>query len=356
MEQPGFPEPIISTYWMESAPEQTSLPADASPSKTTRIFVFAGRILVAAVALYFVLRLVSLDQIAHALERASVPYILAGTALLLLNIATRVIKWRSMLHIVKDDSSWWESFTSIMLGITLGSFTPVQLGELGGRSIRVNHSKRSHVVGLTLVDRSQVFLVVAMAGTFSYAFFLTDSTMLAVLAGSVSAAIILYAYFRLDLVKSIVDRIHLRILRHRWIEDVIETFTFIGKEHFLSTLMYSLVWLAIVTLQMYLILNAFVSISLWHVFLGFSAMMFFKSIVNISISDIGIREASTIYFFSLFGVSDAAALSASVVMFVINIIIPSLIGVLFIPKFRRAGTIVNGTTTSTSNNSASTLH
>jgi uncharacterized protein (TIRG00374 family) len=341
---------------MESAPEQPTPTTDESPSRTTRILIFAGRALVAAVVLYFVLQLVSLHQIVLALHKASVPYILAGASLLVLNIAVRVMKWRSMLHIVIDESSWWESFTSIMLGITLGSFTPVQLGELGGRSIRVNHSKRSHVVGLTLVDRSQVFLVVAMAGTFSYAFFLTDSTVLAVLAGSICAAIILYLYFRLDLVKSVADRIHLRILRHQWIEGIIETFTFIGKEHFLSTLIYSLVWLAIVTLQMYFILSAFVPISLWHVFLGFSAMMFFKSIVNISISDIGIREASTIYFFSLFGVPDAAALSASVVMFAINIIIPSLIGIMFVPKFRRAGTMMNGTTTSATNVPPSPLH
>jgi uncharacterized membrane protein YbhN (UPF0104 family) len=222
-----------------------------------------------------------------------------------------------------------------MLGITLGSFTPVQIGELGGRTLRVSHSNASHVVGLTLVDRGQVFFVVAMTGTFSYAFFLIDHTFPAVVLGLACGAVCLYLYFRLDLVKRIIDKVPLKILRHRWIEGIFEPFTFIGREHFLSTLLYSLAFYVIVTLQMYFIVNAFAPISLWHVFLGFSAMMFFKSIVNISISDIGIREASTIYFFSFFGVSDAAALGASAVMFAINIVLPSLVGIFFLPRLKR---------------------
>jgi len=326
---------------METGQGQLTEIASASPSRSSKTLLFIGRILVAAIVLYFILRMVSIEKIVQALRTASVPYIMIGAGLLIANIAVRVAKWRYMLHIVKDESSWWESFTSIMLGITLGSFTPIQLGELGGRSIRVNHTKSSHIVGLTLVDRSQVFLVVAMTGTLSYAFFLTESTLLAIVAGSACSAASLYLYFRLDLVKRIADKIHLKILRHHWIEGVTESFTFIGKDHFLSTLAYSLVWLAIVTCQMYFILNAFVPISLWSVFLGFTAMMLFKSLVNISISDIGIREAGTIYFFSLFGVPDAAALSASVVMFAINIIIPSMLGIFFLPKLRMTSAIRN---------------
>jgi uncharacterized protein (TIRG00374 family) len=324
---------------METGLDRLTADTDRPKSKVKTTLLFLGRVLVAAVVLYFVLRLVSLDKIVLALRTASISYILAGAALLIVNITSRVMKWRYMLHIVKDESSWWESFTSIMLGITLGSFTPAQLGELGGRSMRVTHSKSSHVVGLTLVDRSQVFLVIAMAGTFSYSFFITDNTFLAIAIGSICAGVSLYLYFRLDLVKRIADRIHLKILRHHWIDGIIESFTFIGRDHSLSTLMYSLAFFAIIVLQMYFILNAFVPISLWHVFLGFSAMMFFKSLLNISISDLGIREASTIYFFSLFGIPGAASLSASVVMFAINIIVPSLLGVLFLPRLRRAATV-----------------
>ncbi len=327
---------------METGLDSITFGSDSPKSKVTTILLFVARLLVATVLLYFVLRLVSIDKVILALKTASIPYILVGASLLVINIASRVMKWRYMLRIVKEEAGWWESFTSIMLGITFGSFTPAQLGELGGRSMRIAHSKSSHVVGLTLVDRTQVFLVIAMTGTFSYPFFITENTFLAIAIGTLCAGISLYLYFRLDLVKRVADKINLKIFRHHWIDGIIESFTFIGRDHFLSTLSYSLVFFTIIVFQMYFILNAFAQISLWHVFLGFSAMMFFKALLNISISELGIREASTIYFFSLFGIPDAASLSASVVMFSINIIVPSLIGILFLPRIRRKLVPVSG--------------
>jgi len=144
---------------METGLDHLTFDADTPQSKVRKTLLFLARLLVAVVVLYFVLRLVSIDRVVLALRTASIPYILVGASLLTINIASRVMKWRYMLRIVKDEAGWWESFTSIMLGITLGSFTPAQLGELGGRSMRITHSKSSHVVGLTLVDRTQVFLV-----------------------------------------------------------------------------------------------------------------------------------------------------------------------------------------------------
>ncbi|HTP13143.1 MAG TPA: lysylphosphatidylglycerol synthase transmembrane domain-containing protein, partial [Bacteroidota bacterium] len=274
--------------------------------------------------------------IRDALRTASIPYVLVGAFLLVANMALRVVKWRYMLHIVKDDSSWWESSSSMLLGITLGSFTPGQLGELGGRSMRVDHPKSSHVVGLTLVDRTQVFLVIAAAGIFAYAFFLFTDALAAGFFGILAAGVCLYLYVRLDLVKKVTDRIHWRVFRHAWVDEMIDTFTFIGPDHVFPTLYYSIAYYAVLTLQMYFLVNAFVPLSIWNVFLGFSAMMFFKSLVNISISDIGVREASTVYFFSLLGVPDAAALSASGLMFTVNVIIPSIVGVFFLPRLNRA--------------------
>jgi uncharacterized protein (TIRG00374 family) len=323
---------------MEDRQETIEARNNGIRSRAVRTLLFLGRFVIGGGLLYLVLRMVSIEKILAALQSASTPYVCLAAVLLVVNLALRVIKWRFMLHIVKDESSWWESSSSLLLGVTLGSFTPGQIGELGGRSMRVNHSKSSHVVGLTLVDRTQVFLVIAMTGTFAYSFFLFANTALAVSVGVCCAAACLYFYFRLDLVKKVAHRIHWKVFRHSWIDEMIDSFTFIGRDHVLPTLFYSLTYYGVLTLQMYFLVNAFAPLSIWHVFLGFSAMMLFKSLINISISDIGVREASTVYFFSLLGVPDASALSASGLMFTINIIIPSLVGVFFLPKLRRAPT------------------
>jgi uncharacterized membrane protein YbhN (UPF0104 family) len=236
-------------------------------TRTRRLITITVRLLVASGLLYLIFRMVSVEEIVRAYRTASIGYIVAGACLLSLNILLQVMKWRYMLHLVKDESSWWEAFSSVLLGITLGSFTPGQLGELGGRTLRVNHSKASHIVGLTLVDRTQIFLVISMAGLFSYSFFLIHETSLALAVGFACASICLYLYFRIDLVKHLADRINLKIFRHRWIDGIIESFTFIGREHFLSTLLYSLVFYGVIYLQMYFLINAFAGVSAWNVFL-----------------------------------------------------------------------------------------
>jgi Uncharacterised protein family (UPF0104). len=81
---------------------------------------------------------------------------------------------------------------------------------------------------------------------------------------------------------------------------------------------------------MYCLINSFSKISLLHAFIGTSAMMFVKSLLPISIGDLGIREAGSIFFFSTYGISQAAALNASLLLFLINIFIPSIIGTYFI--------------------------
>jgi uncharacterized membrane protein YbhN (UPF0104 family) len=83
---------------------------------------------------------------------------------------------------------------------------------------------------------------------------------------------------------------------------------------------------------MYLLLNAFENVGPVEAFLGFAAMMFTKSLIPISLGDLGIREASSVYFYSFCGVAESTSLSAALLLFAFNILLPSLAGLLFIPK------------------------
>ena len=86
--------------------------------------------------------------------------------------------------------------------------------------------------------------------------------------------------------------------------------------------------------QMFFLIRSFSDISIAHAVYGTSAMMFAKSVVPISFGDIGTRELSSIYFFSRFGIAQAAALNASLLLFVLNIIFPGIMGAFF---FRHSG-------------------
>jgi uncharacterized membrane protein YbhN (UPF0104 family) len=83
---------------------------------------------------------------------------------------------------------------------------------------------------------------------------------------------------------------------------------------------------------MFFFLRSFESLALLPAFAGFSATMFAKSLLPISLADLGIREAASVFSFSLLGISNVAAFNAALMMFVVNILVPALVGVAFVPR------------------------
>jgi uncharacterized membrane protein YbhN (UPF0104 family) len=235
-----------------------------------------------------------------------------------------------MLRSVKDTPSLKEAFGSVMLGISLGSFTPGELGEFAGRALHITDAKRSHLVGLTLLDKTQIFLITSCAGIVSLICLTFNNLLLisflAILVISISGVILL----RLGKIANLGLRLNASRFHLPWIKRVLEGFSLLKYQQVFTTVLYTLVFHGILVLQMYFLINSFSKISLTHAFIGTSAMMFVKSLLPISIGDLGIREAGSIYFFSIYNISQAAALNSSLLLFLINIFVPSVIGTYFI--------------------------
>jgi len=316
---------------MEARTETVAPPSIAKTFRR-RFFVLTLKTIVGAGLLYLVFRMVDINDVLLSLRSANVIYVALAFLLLSLNLGTRVLKWKMMLHAAENKTTTWEAFESLILGVSLGSFTPGQIGELGGRFMRLTNCKSAHIVGLAILDRSQLFLVLAMSGLTSYAFIAIENTLAAVGVSLVSVAVCLFLFFKLDWTQKLLAVFDFKFLHSEWFVDFLESFSFLKNHHILPALFYSLAFSFVLYLQMYFLLNAFGHVDPWTAFLGFSAMMFFKSLLPISIGDIGVREASTVYFFSLLHVPSVIALNASLMMFVINLIIPTVMGVFFLPS------------------------
>ena len=64
-----------------------------------------------------------------------------------------------------------------------------------------------------------------------------------------------------------------------------------------------------------------------------SLIMFAKSIIpQVSLGDLGIREGASIYFYNKIGIAASTAFDASFFLFLINLLIPSLIGMILLYK------------------------
>jgi uncharacterized membrane protein YbhN (UPF0104 family) len=295
-----------------------------------KFLTVAIRVIVSAFVLYFIISLVQWQNIIIAYKTADSRFIVIAGLLLFINIGIRTFKWRTMLFSVKETPSLREAFGSVMLGISLGSFTPGEIGDFAGRALHITDAKRSHLVGLTLLDKAQIFIVSCSAGIFSVACLTSNNTLFISAVAIVCIILSIVIVMRLGMIATLGHRLNASFFRKSWLTKVLDGFSLLNPPQLFTTVLCTFIFHGTLILQMYFLINGFANISLMHAFIGTSAMLFVKSLLPISIADLGIREAGSIFFFSPYGISQAAALNAALMLFLINILIPSIIGTYFI--------------------------
>lgn len=303
-------------------------------SKIWSKVLFAGRILIGIALFLLVLQLVSFSSVIKTFAQARFEYVFFALLLLTANVGIQIVKWHYFLRLADTSVTLKQAATSLLFGITLGSFTPGQIGELGGRALRHTGAFSAQIIGFTIIDKSQMFLVMGMGGIVSVTllFPLPLWEQVAISAGGL--CIFLFLFFRPALLNQIAEKIPLRIMKHEWTEDFLQTLSKFHSKDLLYSFIITVAFYTVIWLQMVLLLNAFSPVNLGQAFLGFAAMMFSKSLLPISFGDLGIREASSVYFFSRIGIPETTALNAAFLLFVINMVIPAFIGLFFLPKLK----------------------
>jgi len=98
---------------------------------------------------------------------------------------------------------------------------------------------------------------------------------------------------------------------------------------FLVSLMLTIPMLLIIALQYYLLLQSVGTISLFRSLLV-ATFIWGAGLIPISISGLGVRENLAVYFLGLYGISGSAAVGVSLLVFVINVILPALAGLVIL--------------------------
>jgi uncharacterized membrane protein YbhN (UPF0104 family) len=87
-------------------------------------------------------------------------------------------------------------------------------------------------------------------------------------------------------------------------------------------------------LQFYILVTSFEAAPVLPAFQANSAAMLVKSLLPISIGDLGVRESAAIFFLTKIGLEESTAFNASILLFFINLLIPSLVGLVLVLKYR----------------------
>ena len=295
----------------------------------------AIKFIVAVIILIYLLSLVEPKRMLAVLEGANPTLIFLGIILAPLNVVWLYFRWRSLTSFFEQERTIpkKEVLGSVLSGITLRLTTPGGLGEFG-RILYIRELSRTKLFALTVVDNLSSFFITGIFGPIGLAYIFGIWYLLLIPVGLI---ILLAAFF---LYRRRIDISQWRLLRWKIIPvkfrlvEFWETIKVLPISRIIFVLFISAVMFFCYSFQFYLLITAFEDISPVDGFASISAIMFVKSILPISFGDLGIREGASILMLGKFGVSRAAALNASLLLFSFNLLVPAIIGSVFITGFK----------------------
>lgn len=283
---------------------------------------------------------IDINEIILSFTQAHKGLLLLGFLLVAANSGIHFIRWRYLLKLLSKDITNEDVFTSLFVGFTAGFFTPAQVGEIAGRIASIPDIKKSHVLGITIIDKLYLLALTLITGILSLAlfamFYFIEYWKAAFLLPLIGITGLLFFMFLFpETMKSFLRLLPEKIREHKLysVVSIIET-TFHNAQARILFLLSSLLYLVIVV-QFFIFVNAFESVSFFDTTICSLSVYFIKSVIlPISIGDLGVRESASVFFFSKVGVTSAAAFNASMCMFLANVLLPSIVGALLIMRVK----------------------
>ena len=266
--------------------------------------------------------------------------ILLVVLMMFLNWFLESLKWRSLISKI-EKVTIKRSFRAVFSGITVSAFTPNRVGEYAGRVFCLERADRIQGVLITVIGSMAQFVTTIVFGLIGILLLpnLMPKFDLLLSEFIFSYPIMLFIIILLCilLVTLFLNASVLSVLLSKFnflrkYTKYIEVFTFYNSSELLETLLYSIARYIVFTTQFFILLQLFdVHISYIDSLILTTSMLFVISVIpTIAITEIGVRGSVAIFLFSLVSVNTVGILSATFVMWVINLLLPALIGTIFI--------------------------
>ena len=258
-------------------------------------------------------------------------YLVGVILMMFLNWLVEALKWRYMISKI-ENISIMTAYRAIFTGITVSTFTPNRIGEYGGRVFCLEQGDRIKAVFITVLCSMSQLLVTILFGSISlfilFDEILIDKTFLSVSLLILLNLFLLFSYFNISHIVNFLGKFKLINSFKKYLE-VLVMYNF---KDLLIAFIYSNTRYFIFSLQFIILLHVFgINISFMDAILSVMLIFFFITITpTITIAEIGVRGSVAIFVLGLFSSNDIAILSSTTLLWLINLIIPAIIGSFFI--------------------------
>lgn len=309
--------------------------------KNKKLIFFLLKLFIAAGLLWFIVSEIKFSEIVSAIEGANAGFLIAAFILTFLNIYLQYIKWKFTCNLLLNENSKSKIFTSLLHGLAAGVFTPARIGEYFGRALVFKEKPVYKVALATLLDKFFPLLMVAIFGSISSILFLHfqyEVTSFITLSLFIALFTLFYFLIYFLLNERFWDSFIFEKLRKskrlRYFLDKIKEFKNLDRKYFSKMLIISFLFYFCFLVQYALLVAAFSHhFNFFDYLWAGNLIMFAKTIIPpISLGELGIREGASVYFISRLGESASVGFNASIFLFVINVLFPSIIGLFLLIK------------------------
>lgn len=296
---------------------------DERTVRRRRIFL-AVKLVLALGVLGILFSYVPLQSVYDAFTSASLLPLVGASLLTPIPLLLRINRWKILLDSSGEQQSWEHAARSVVVGYAFSVVTPAEIGDYIARVRLTSTTDIQKIVALTLADKIVYGSLILLLGIPALVSFQVGSAMSGVVTILTGLVLVVFAGFIRRPVLSLPFLRGLAI-RFRFVAGL-EALAAISGRTLVRIAAIGLGILTTYVLQEFLLLNAFSDVTILQTWQGFWAGMSVRLLAPIFFGDLGIREVTHVYFFGLLGVEQAVALSASLMIFVLNILIPSILG------------------------------
>tara|TARA_X000000368_G_scaffold136373_1_gene107120 strand:- start:677 stop:1474 length:798 start_codon:yes stop_codon:yes gene_type:complete len=247
------------------------------------------------------------------------------------------LKWKFMIRKI-EEISFFTSLRAIFSGITVSSFTPNRIGEYGGRVFCLEKSDRIQAVFITILCSMAQLLTTIIFGSFAFIilheqflddqYFIIEISNFSLLVLSGLNILFVLAYFNV----TYLIKVLLKFSFFNFLRQYINVISLFNTRDLLVTFLYSVFRYLVFSIQFLILLYAFnVDISFYDAVLSIMLVFFFITLTpTITIAEIGVRGSMALLVFMKFSSNVIGILSSTFLLWIINLIIPAIIGSFFI--------------------------
>ncbi len=252
--------------------------------------------------------------------------------LMLLNWFLETIKWHHLMQFVHP-TTWLQSVSGVLSGITISLFTPNRSGEFAGRALHADPGFRIQAALASLVGSTNQLLITILAGCIGLSFTIDDHVqenqwlyipaVVVILATMIVAT---YLYFHLPAVTKFSDR----IAKSRRVKLYLEVFGLYSRLDLLRITLFSVGRYFLFTCQFMMILDWFgIQLPPFEGLRLISLIFLVTTFVpTFAVSEITVRGSVALYFLSPFTHDATAVIASTTILWLVNLVIPSLPGAL----------------------------